>query len=412
MANGLFGGGDGTESNPYLVEDPNDLNAVRNYLTAHFKQTKNIDLATFGNWTPVGGGSESYFGGTYDGADFTIANLTINSPGRNQCGLFGEAWAWSGNKSWVRFTNIHLKNCSVIGANEVGGLIGSASRCEVKNCTVEGMVSGDGEVGGLIGVLDNSNAEGCHANSTVRGGSDAGGLIGSLFYSIAKRCSSKSIVTGSRHLGGLIATQSGDSLLEESYAICDVLSSPPLETSNGWRGEVGGLVGLVNIVHDPSRREGRIINCYAQGSVRIEGYTTSGNYIGGLFGRVEVQLVNSNHYATVLNCYSAVKVKVDSNGPIRTVSGGLSGYFPTQSTLAPTSSYYDSQISGQYDTGKGFPITTEQMKRKSTYSRWNFDTVWKIDDGKTYPTFIFLKSEEITQCTAFRIFLRMFNNKN
>lgn len=407
MSNGLFGGGNGTESSPYLVEDAADLDAVRTHLNAHFKQTKNIDLATFGDWTPVGGDSGSYFGGSFDGSDFTIANLTINSPGRNRCGLFGEAWAWSGSKSWVQFTNIHLENCSVIGGNEVGGLIGYASRCEVKNCTVEGTVSGDGEVGGLIGVLDHSNAERCHASSTVRAGFDAGGLIGSLFYSNAKRCSSKSIVTGSRHLGGLIATQSGDSLLEESYAICDVLSSPLLETSNGWRGEVGGLVGLVTIVHDPLRRESRIINCYAQGSVRIEGHTTSGNYIGGLLGRLEAYPDNSNPYVTVSNCYSTVKVKVDNYGPIPTVSGGLSGHVRFQSTLAPSSSYYDIQTSGQSDTDKGMPKTTAEMKQKDTFSGWDFGTTWKIEEGKTYPTFIFLTSKESTQCTAFPLFKRL-----
>ena len=29
MANGLFGGGDGTSSSPYLIEDAHDLNAIR-----------------------------------------------------------------------------------------------------------------------------------------------------------------------------------------------------------------------------------------------------------------------------------------------------------------------------------------------------------------------------------------------
>jgi hypothetical protein len=53
---------------------------------------------------------------------------------------------------------------------------------------------------------------------------------------------------------------------------------------------------------------------------------------------------------------------------------------------------------GQSDTGKGAPKTTEQMMQKNTYKylrndpqqglveiRWDFDTVWDIDEGHSYP---------------------------
>jgi len=29
--------------------------------------------------------------------------------------------------------------------------------------------------------------------------------------------------------------------------------------------------------------------------------------------------------------------------------------------------------------------TTEQMKLKETYERWDFETIWKIDEGNDYP---------------------------
>ena len=57
MANGLFGGGDGTEISPYIVQDAQDLWAVRNNLSAHYVQANNIDLNIFveGNgWEAIG----------------------------------------------------------------------------------------------------------------------------------------------------------------------------------------------------------------------------------------------------------------------------------------------------------------------------------------------------------------------
>lgn len=48
-------------------------------------------------------------------------------------------------------------------------------------------------------------------------------------------------------------------------------------------------------------------------------------------------------------------------------------------------SYYDSSISGQTDTGKGEPRTTEEMKQQATFENWDFDTIWDIEEGVTYP---------------------------
>ena len=66
MANGRFGGGDGTVANPFLVEDAEDLKAVEQNLTAQYKQTADIVLQA--GWEPIG----LVFQGTYDGDLHTI----------------------------------------------------------------------------------------------------------------------------------------------------------------------------------------------------------------------------------------------------------------------------------------------------------------------------------------------------
>ena len=47
----VFAHGTGTEADPYLVETAADLNGVRDYLSAHFKQTADIDLSGYENWS-------------------------------------------------------------------------------------------------------------------------------------------------------------------------------------------------------------------------------------------------------------------------------------------------------------------------------------------------------------------------
>src|SRR5690554_3168709 len=65
--------GDGSEKNPYLVETVKDLDAVREDLTAHYKQTADIDLSDIPHWEPIG----PVFQGTYDGDFHTIEHLTV-----------------------------------------------------------------------------------------------------------------------------------------------------------------------------------------------------------------------------------------------------------------------------------------------------------------------------------------------
>ncbi|HRV34034.1 MAG TPA: hypothetical protein P5281_06855, partial [Anaerovoracaceae bacterium] len=39
-------------------------------------------------------------------------------------------------------------------------------------------------------------------------------------------------------------------------------------------------------------------------------------------------------------------------------------------------SYYDKEVSGQSDTGRGTPKTTAEMKTQSTFTGWDFGSIW------------------------------------
>ena len=95
--------------------------------------------------------------------------------------------------------------------------------------------------------------------------------------------------------------------------------------------------------------------------------------IGGLVGWFR--------YAQMKNCYA--KISLTSGGEV----GGLVGRNEGSTYI---SSYYDKEISGQLDTGKGEPKATAEMKIISTYTDWNFIDLWRINkfrfDGYPYFT--------------------------
>ena len=145
-----------------------------------------------------------------------------------------------------------------------------------------------------------------------------------------------------------------------------------------------------------------IDNCYSSGNV-----SAASDFVGGLVG------INYQ-YSTISNCYSKTNVNgqedfigglvsycynslIDNCYSIGEVSGtsdyigGLMGDKYAYTDI--TDSYYDSETSGQSDTGKGVPKSTAEMKQKSTYEGWDFDTIWDID-GVTNDGYPFLRGQK------------------
>jgi hypothetical protein len=115
-----------------------------------------------------------------------------------------------------------------------------------------------------------------------------------------------------------------------------------------------------------SNYKGSVSKSYATGSV------SGKSSIGGLVG--------SNEDGNVSNSYATGSV----SGVLWSI-GGLVGYNAGGSV---TTSYYDKNTTGQSDTGKGTPKTTAEMKQQATFVDWDFDTIWQIDEGVSYPTLI------------------------
>ena len=358
MAGGHFGGGYGTSASPYLVEDADDLNAVRNNIEAHYQQTADIDLAEYENWEPLWDAEEYVaFTGSYDGNGFTIANLTVDKDSWD-VGLFG----MSEN---VTFKGIVLKDVDVKGRGNVGALSGYMGDCTVKECYVlGGIIEGNNyNVGGMAGnVVYDSVVEDCGVDVTVGGVNEVGGMFGQ-FRGNMKRCWSKGSVSGEHTLiGGLIGNYfaTADKLLEECFSEADVVGEW------GVGGMFGGLYSF-----------GVIKNCYSRGDVELTGGQWS-DYIGGFAGDTDSGRYGEDAFDWVIHCYSTATI--DDQGASNV--GGLLGSVVPTAMGDVVNSYYDSTLSGQSDSTRGTPRTTAAMTHPTsgnTYVGWDFDSVWMHD---------------------------------
>ncbi|MGE7091688.1 GLUG motif-containing protein [Lysinibacillus sp. NPDC048646] len=368
MANGLFGGGDGTELSPFIVEDAQDLDAVRNNSSASYKQTKSIDLSVYPNWIPLGDiNNNNKFSGSYDGSDLTIDNLTISSTS-GSLGLFNNCHSG-------KIKNVNIKNANISAANfqEVGVLAGTLTNTQITECTVSGKVQVLGffnTVGGLAGVITGTSVikQSAVINSEIKG----------------------------KYVGGFVGNFTGK-LIENCYVTGKVTGY-----SDNGSSQVSGFA--------ENMRYGDIVNCYVSAELTFEHANE--------YAALQSPFAN-NQGGTITSCYSDIENKgVEYWKPLfsyseNTIAKGTddelyrcirmqdakdynAGYpFPPNYPAQPISgqnwaTYW--QLADIHEARN-----TAQMQTKSNYVDWDFDNIWTIEEGKSYP--IFKLKRAIKKCT-------------
>ena len=202
-----FGGGTGTQEDPWLITSQEDLIALAEFLNSgnaetfdteaagvgnchgyYFKQTADIDL-TGVTWEPIGYSGGCYFAGNYDGGGHSITNAVstgkVDPDGYATAGIFG----------WVAFgsvANLHVKNANFVatGQNEysyVGGIAGVCYGSSIKNCSVENSSlesrrnNNNNCAGSIVGYSTGGTFEKCAAeNNQVKTMAYGGGFVGEV----------------------------------------------------------------------------------------------------------------------------------------------------------------------------------------------------------------------------------------
>ncbi len=266
--------GDGTESAPYVLDSLPDLQAMEDDLDAVYTLGGDIDATeasrtnTSVGFDPIGGSPDAGpFTGRLYGAGHTVAGLYVDRPTESEVGLFGRISEGAGGGDTV-VRNLRLRNATVRGDREVGGIVGVAAG-GLRGIEVDGVdVRGEQGVGGVAGRLlsdsgGNGSVRAASVSGTVEAGNDVGGLVGltdSGAGGVIGNVSADVRVEGGANAGGLIG------LTDSPYAVRDASASGRVTGDS----RVGGLVGL--------HRLGTVVRASANGGV------TGNESVGGLVG--------------------------------------------------------------------------------------------------------------------------------
>ncbi len=279
-----YGGGSGTENDPYLIRTAEQMNAIgvsQSDWDKHFQLRADIDLIEYPgtSYNIIGTGTvNEAFTGVFDGNDHTISNLSLDSTRQNYTGLFGYVTG--------EVMNLGLINPEVFSqGSNVGALAGYLFAGTISNCYVEGAnVFGDNYVGGLVGFCS-GRLNRSYSTGSVMGNRYVGGLIGSVGDSTVNMCYSRADVSGQMEVGGLAGTTTHEqAVVNNCYA-----------TGNVQGGTyAGGLVGQV--------QSGRAYNCYSAGRV------SGDQFVGGFTANIRVM-------GSVTHCFWDIETSGNSTSP-------------------------------------------------------------------------------------------------
>lgn len=333
----VFQSGSGTEADPYVIADANQLsrfrdtvNAGDDYAGKHIALAADIDLGG-AEWTPIGIGTRkgsgfasgsTPFAGTFDGAGHRIRGLQITvAPDADYAvGLFGILNGATVQNLVVEKANIAVRKNELAGI--VCGLMVNDS--SVTGATTSGTIVGKAGIGGIAGRMTISgriaNCENSAAVSAEDGVGNAGGIVGAAYYTTPdgfmaiEQCRNSGAISGTDCIGGIAGLsaayvsrcENGGAISGTSYsiggivgeqknygAVGDCVNSGPVSSSDTSAYGVGGIVGW-------ARYDGAAPAYSASAPIEVSGCANSaaiqgGSCAGGIVGTLyNAGLVNGN----------------------------------------------------------------------------------------------------------------------
>lgn len=386
MANGLFGGGDGTPENPYLIEDALDLQMVSTknitYPYYCYKVTSDIDMKgkTF---QPIGDTSAGPpYQGEFDGDFYKVRNVNI---------VVDDEYSYS--SFFGLLAGAIIKKLSIVDAKVSGSAANKA--LFAGNLTNSGGPWFENR-GTLI--------ENCSITGEVDGDDYSAGFAVFNFSSVISKCYCDAKIKG-QMVGGFVRSNYGT--IENCYAEGEIQSANATE-----------YLSAGTFAYESS---GSISNCYS--AVAINNYAPSTSEMG---------LFLLNDGGTIVNCYADYEKGVTNQEWTPNEWYFSEGKKFVRGTDKKLYNLLQSQQPINWGTGATFyearPVdgaqwqeywqevtprtnsearSTEQMQTKATFAGWDFNNVWRIDEGRDYPRLMF----EPIRCVAFPLSTLKVNAK-
>ena len=330
----LLGGG--TESDPFVISTPEDMQAISsdNTENAHYKLANDIDLT---EWIETNSSTDGWIPvtlrGTFDGDGHTISGLWCYA---EDGGLFDKLVSGAA----VKDVKVKIADGKAVkGSNYAGGIVAIS-----------------------MGTITNSTVTG-----TIEGGSAAGGIAGQSSGSISQCYTLGEVMseTGSAKAGGIVGENQSGSSVNDSY-------SSAVITATEDNSYAAGIAGY---------NSGTIERCYSDGA--ISGYAIAG--ICGYNTGAEAKVNGCVAANRSLSAYkSALRVlggyASDASAPVTSDNYAFEG-MPVSVNNVPQK-IYDDPLNG---TTK----TIDELYRKATYEMlgWDMENIWDIDEGSSLPYF-------------------------
>ena len=297
--------GEGTESNPYLIQSIEDLVYLSNqvkggntYTGKHFKLEISLDFKDRKSY--LNPDSEDFDDINENGTISTLFTELTTGKGFYSIGVddYRFEGIFNGNNKSIRnifgrslfgyINNATIKNLKMLGVTipySRGGIIDTASGdVIIDNCKATGqMPNGGSNYGGIIGYATpytGNSSNSLRISSTTNAitltpvGNYKGGIVGYLEVDAEfKNCSNEGTIRGSQYVGGIVGYLTANAEFEDCSNTGTIYS---IECSGGILGEVN--IGTTTIYDSISIN---LTNCTNTGEI-----TGNGSYIAGIAGYI------------------------------------------------------------------------------------------------------------------------------
>lgn len=177
--------GSGTEANPYLIENAQQLafiaemvnGGVTHYDNTYFKLTTNVQIDSTSAWEPIGLNETYYFGGHFDG-DNHLVTLYLHTTTLTYVGLFG--FIQNASIQNLGVGGEIIRNGGVI--SHTGGIVGQVNlNAIINNCYNIASITGY-YVGAIVGCnkIENSSNNHIVIHNCINNGLLCGRIVGGI----------------------------------------------------------------------------------------------------------------------------------------------------------------------------------------------------------------------------------------
>ena len=351
----------------HIVDNTSKFNGISSrYNNIYYGGTGKYKVTSDLDFNGVTFNPKEDFSGELLGEGHTISNLYISSGSYLQLGTFTTI---SGN---TKVNNLTFLNCGVTNnsksADASAGILAGRMGLGVvvENIKIQGgYAQSNNNTGGCIGSITNlDSASGGYVNgcsvvntsvSWVRAGTEP-----------------------NHPTGGFVGWSNGGQISSCYYAHDDTSSGENSASVIGvWM--VGGFVGVTD-------GNTNISNCFAYGSVYSDRQTTSASddrdSVGGFVG------INKSSSVSIVNCYAYVVL--GGHGYRYSLDITKDNYHITRGfghNKANGNFSNDYCYSGSNDLSNpgATELSADQMRTQSSFSGWDFNSVWKMSDSGSLP---------------------------